>query len=104
MHRFPERPGITMDEAVLPGLVLVAFGAPDLDVRWRAIDMLLAWPHLEGPWDSRAIARRAIENIKEYVPGCVEMGTVRVRKLIPQKRFTTILQDFFFREIGGVKS
>ncbi|KAE8165921.1 hypothetical protein BDV40DRAFT_297038 [Aspergillus tamarii] len=77
MHRFPERPGITMGEAVLPGLVLVAFRAPDLDVRWRAIDMLLAWPHLEGPWDSRAIARRAIENIKEYVPGCVEMGTVR---------------------------
>ncbi|KAE8415962.1 hypothetical protein BDV36DRAFT_261573 [Aspergillus pseudocaelatus] len=92
-----------MDEAVLTGIVLVAFGAPDLDVRWRAIDVLLAWPHLEWPWDSRAIARRAIENTPEYVPGCVEMGTVRVRKPIPQKRFTMILQKFF-QEIGGVKS
>ncbi|KAI2921085.1 transcriptional regulator family: Fungal Specific TF [Aspergillus niger] len=64
MTRFPERPTISIDVGVLPPLYNGALVCQDYRVRWRAIKLLRAWPHREGPFDSNWILALAEEALR----------------------------------------
>lgn len=62
--RFPERPTITLDYGVLPGLDLIASNCPDYSIRLRAINALLDWPHCEAIINSNVVASFTLHSLK----------------------------------------
>ncbi|KNG91267.1 hypothetical protein ANOM_000352 [Aspergillus nomiae NRRL 13137] len=64
MAKFPERPTITLDLGIIPGLHTVAVNCPRYSLRLRAIKALLAWPHYEGIISSTFAASIAIVSLK----------------------------------------
>ncbi|KAE8151563.1 hypothetical protein BDV25DRAFT_152447, partial [Aspergillus avenaceus] len=60
---FADRPSVLVDMGVIPPLFFVSTECPDPTVRWRAVRALHSWPHREGPWDSKLIAKIAMETI-----------------------------------------
>ncbi|GLB08386.1 hypothetical protein AtubIFM57258_004275 [Aspergillus tubingensis] len=64
MVRFPERPSVSIEVGVLPPLYDGAMICRDYRVRWRAIKLLRAWPHREGPFDSNWILALAEEALR----------------------------------------
>ncbi|OGM45047.1 C6 zinc finger domain protein [Aspergillus bombycis] len=61
---FPDRPSILLHMGVIAPLFFVSAECSDHEVRRRAIRALQSWPHREGTWDSRLLARIAIETMK----------------------------------------
>lgn len=48
-------PTLSLDMGVIPSLVVVCWRCHDFNVRQQALNLLEAWPHREGPWDSRLL-------------------------------------------------
>lgn len=49
------RPTLLLDMGIIPSLFLVCWKCHDLQLRLEALDLLEAWPHREGLWDSRLL-------------------------------------------------
>lgn len=49
------RPGWLMDMGINPSLTLICWKCHDWDLREQALEILDAWPHREGIWDSRLL-------------------------------------------------
>ncbi|PWY70800.1 C6 zinc finger domain protein [Aspergillus sclerotioniger CBS 115572] len=64
LDRFPKRPTISVDFGIIAPLYHPALSCRDYTVRWRAIKLLRAWPHREGPFDSNWIASLAEEALR----------------------------------------
>ncbi|GLA66740.1 hypothetical protein AtubIFM54640_009324 [Aspergillus tubingensis] len=64
MDRFPERPTVSINLGVVQPLYLGAIASRDYRIRWRAIKLLRAWPHREGPFDSNWILALAEETLR----------------------------------------
>ncbi|RAL15421.1 Zn(II)2Cys6 transcription factor [Aspergillus homomorphus CBS 101889] len=66
MHRFlPDRPSVTLDLGILPTLHLISTFCPDYRLRLQAFNLLKAWPHREGPFDSDLTAALAMERMRK---------------------------------------
>ncbi|KAL2823128.1 hypothetical protein BJX63DRAFT_426944 [Aspergillus granulosus] len=63
LANFPERPTITLDYGIIPGLYVVT-KCPHYLVRLQAIDILLNWPHCEAVVNSNIVASLALETLK----------------------------------------
>ncbi|KAL2855895.1 hypothetical protein BJY01DRAFT_195717 [Aspergillus pseudoustus] len=63
LAKFSERPTITMDYGIIPGLYVVT-KCPYYLVRLQAIDILLSWPHREAVVNSNVVASLALETLK----------------------------------------
>ncbi|KAJ5180711.1 hypothetical protein N7492_003921 [Penicillium capsulatum] len=50
------RPGWLMDMGINPSLALICWKCHDWGLRERALEIMDAWPHREGIWDSRLLA------------------------------------------------
>ncbi|KAB8224276.1 hypothetical protein BDV33DRAFT_188254 [Aspergillus novoparasiticus] len=75
MAKFPERPTITLDLGIIPGLHTVAVNCPRYPLRLRAIKALLAWPHYEGIISSTFAASIAIVSLKAELEAKNQKGT-----------------------------
>jgi hypothetical protein len=64
LAKFPDRPTLTLDYGVIPGLWVVASQCPDYSIRLQAIHTLQTWPHCEGIINSNVLASAAIENLR----------------------------------------
>ncbi|KAL5356147.1 hypothetical protein BJX96DRAFT_162230 [Aspergillus floccosus] len=64
LAKFPERPTLTMDYGIIPGLYTVATRCPRPHVRLRAINALRSWPHYEAIVNSNISAAVAQEALK----------------------------------------
>ncbi|KAJ5381176.1 uncharacterized protein N7496_003604 [Penicillium cataractarum] len=60
-----DRPTLTLDYGVLPGLWVVASQCPDYSIRLQAIHTLQTWPHCEGIINSNLIVSMALKKLKE---------------------------------------
>ncbi|KAF7592021.1 hypothetical protein BBP40_000802 [Aspergillus hancockii] len=96
INKFPERPRVTVDMGLIVPLFVVLFASPDYDDRWKAIKLLRAWPHREGPLNSTIVARIAIDRMRAQgmikPDGQTESGdndTSRVVSLSPHQTFAT---------------
>ncbi|KAE8406006.1 hypothetical protein BDV37DRAFT_270215 [Aspergillus pseudonomiae] len=61
---FPEPPAVSINTGVIPTLYRTAMVCRDHSIRWRAIELLQAWPHREGPFDSNWFLYIALETMK----------------------------------------
>ncbi|KAE8150152.1 hypothetical protein BDV25DRAFT_117274 [Aspergillus avenaceus] len=64
LNKYPERPTITLDVGIIPGLYTVAARSPRYPLRLKAIRALMAWPHNEGIINSNLAASLAIKSLK----------------------------------------
>lgn len=64
LAKFPERPTLTMDYGIIPGLYTVAIRCPRPHIRLRAINALRSWPHYEAIVNSNISAAVAQEALK----------------------------------------
>ncbi|KAL3479807.1 hypothetical protein BJX99DRAFT_244709 [Aspergillus californicus] len=64
MAKFSERPTVTLDYGIVPGLYVVASRCPDYSIRLRAIDAMLSWPHCEAIVNSNVTASMALQILK----------------------------------------
>ncbi|KAI9925574.1 hypothetical protein MW887_005955 [Aspergillus wentii] len=51
----PARPTLVLDMGIIPPLLLACDKCCDSRMRQQGLRLLEAWPHREGPWDSRLI-------------------------------------------------
>jgi hypothetical protein len=65
LAKFSDRPTLTLDYGVLPGLWVVASECPDYAVRLQAIRAVEMWPHCEGIVNSNVIVSMALNNLKK---------------------------------------
>ncbi|PYH89234.1 hypothetical protein BO71DRAFT_337144 [Aspergillus ellipticus CBS 707.79] len=66
------RPNLVLDMGVIPSLFWVCLKCRDVPTRQRALDLLEAWPHREGAYDSVAmapIARQHMEREGHFLAG-----------------------------------
>lgn len=64
LAKLPDRPTLTLDYGVLPGLWLVASECSDYSLRLQAIYAVQTWPHCEGIINSNVIVSIALNNLK----------------------------------------
>ncbi|RAK99580.1 monooxygenase fmaE [Aspergillus ibericus CBS 121593] len=64
LQRYPERPTVSVGYGIIAPLYHSALSCRDYRVRWRAIQLLRAWPHREGPFDSNWVASLAEEALR----------------------------------------
>lgn len=60
-----KRPTLVLDLGVIASLFYIAWRCHDIKLRLQALDVLEAWPHREGPWDSRLFSFFGQELIKQ---------------------------------------
>ncbi|KAE8139011.1 hypothetical protein BDV38DRAFT_291729 [Aspergillus pseudotamarii] len=78
MAKFTERPTITLDLGIIPGLHTVAVNCPRYALRLRAIRALLSWPHYEGIISSTFAASIAIVSLKAELEAKDQQGTSNI--------------------------
>ncbi|KAL3468032.1 hypothetical protein BJX64DRAFT_83320 [Aspergillus heterothallicus] len=93
LAKFSERPTITLDYGIVPGLYVVT-KCPHYLVRLQAIEILLSWPHREAVVDSNIVASLALETLR------VEMrATDRLEVLGVDDEAAKTLNSFLFDTI-----
>ncbi|KAE8377586.1 hypothetical protein BDV26DRAFT_281751 [Aspergillus bertholletiae] len=92
MAKFPERPTITLDLGIIPGLHTVAVNCPRYPIRLRAIKALLSWPHYEGIISSTFAASIAIVSLKAELENKSQQETSCVIDE-PEEELTRFLFD-----------
>ncbi|KAL4894657.1 hypothetical protein BDV59DRAFT_162995, partial [Aspergillus ambiguus] len=78
MSRFPQRPTLTMDYGIIPGLYTVSVRCPRYSIRLRAINALRSWPHYEGIVNSNITAAVAQEALNAELEIKSRHGTPRM--------------------------
>jgi hypothetical protein len=64
LAKFSDRPTLTLDHGVLPGLWVVASQSPDYSLRLQAIYTVQTWPHCEGIINSNVVVSMALNKLK----------------------------------------
>ncbi|PYI03204.1 hypothetical protein BO78DRAFT_375519 [Aspergillus sclerotiicarbonarius CBS 121057] len=64
LERYPDRPTVSVGCGIIAPMYHPALSCRDYRIRWRAIKVLRAWPHREGPFDSNWIASLAEEALR----------------------------------------
>lgn len=69
------RPTLLFDMGIIPSLFLICWKCHDLQLRLQALELLEAWPHREGLWDSQLMVIFARQLIQVELESSSSLGS-----------------------------